>query len=371
MKFSSRILAANVLAVLFMAASCGEEKKHDSFDKVMASSPSLRLVTEDNQTKFTYGDTISVSVEMASKEDSIKELRVYADDNLVAKSTARPFEFSLPTNVTGGGNVRLRFEASLNKNRSARRIKSYEVQSAMEPATYTFEVVNRYPHDTESFTQGFLIHEGNLYESTGNYGESHIRKIDLESGNTLAEADLSDEYFGEGITVFDNKVYQLTYKSSRGFIYDAQNLERNGEFTYNFHTSEGWGMTSNDTSILASDGSAFIHFCSPEDMSVQRKLRVFDNKGDVVNLNELELVGDTLYANLYTEPLVAKIDIHTGRVVGYIDLRGVIKREEVDGNRIDVLNGIALHPTSGRLLVTGKYWPFIYEIDQKKVLPEG
>jgi glutaminyl-peptide cyclotransferase len=206
-----------------------------------------------------------------------------------------------------------------------------------------------------------LVHGGFLYEGTGNYRESRIRKMELSTGNVLMERPMSDDVFGEGITIFGDKVYQLTYKGSRGFVYDLATFDPIDEFTYNTYTTEGWGLTHNDTALIASDGSAILYFFDPATIKETARLRVFNQRGEVSRLNELEYHDGIIYANIYTTAEIVAIDAGTGRVVGEYSVRGLIDRSEITTD-MDVLNGIAINPLTGNFLITGKYWPKIYEV---------
>jgi glutamine cyclotransferase len=226
-------------------------------------------------------------------------------------------------------------------------------------------VVDKYPHDVASYTQGFLVHNGYIYEGTGNYGESRIRKIELASGKVLKEKEMDEDLFGEGITVFGDKLYQVTYKSGRAFVYDLESFELLNEFSYITETGEGWGLTHNDTSLILSDGSSQLYFIDPERFTIEGKLNVFDNKGNVNNLNELEYRDGLIYANIYTQPFIVVINAETGEVLQRYSAVGMVDRSEANSG-MDVFNGIAFHPLSGNLLVTGKYWSRIYEVKPRE-----
>ena len=229
-------------------------------------------------------------------------------------------------------------------------------------------VVRRWPHDTTSYTQGLLVHAGRLLESTGLRGRSSVREIALESGAVLKRADLPKDEFGEGIAVLSERIYQVTWKSKRGFVYDARTFAPVDSFTYE---GEGWGMTSDGARLYLSDGTSRIRVIDPDGFRVVRTIRVTEAERPLHMLNELEWVRGELWANVYETALVARIDPATGRVVGYVDLRQLLPAEEA--KRLDarggVTNGIAYDSTAARLLVTGKYWPFLFELDSSTVRP--
>lgn len=228
---------------------------------------------------------------------------------------------------------------------------------------YTYEILNRYPHDPAAFTQGLIILDGVLYEGTGLYGRSSIRRVDLESGQVLQQRDLPDIYFGEGIVAWDGKLYQLTWQSQIGFIYDLTSFEMIGEFRY---PGEGWGLTHDGEQLIMSDGSHVLRFWDPETLAENGRLPVYDENGPVVRLNELEYVNGEIWANVWQTNRIARIDPHTGRVTGWIDLTGLLDRTNLS-QPVDVLNGIAYDPIADRLFVTGKLWPELFEIRIKPI----
>ncbi len=222
---------------------------------------------------------------------------------------------------------------------------------------YTFNVVNVYPHDEASFTQGLVFEDGVLYEGTGLYGHSTLRRVDLETGTVTQVYDLPDQFFGEGITVFGDKIIQLTWKSGRGFVYDRSSFDLLQEFEY---TTEGWGITHNGSALIMSDGTATLYFLDPETFQTIGQIEVHDEE-PVVWLNELEYIDGSVYANIWKEDKVAIIDPETGQVTGWIDLEGI--RDLANQGTSDVLNGIAYDPNGDRLFVTGKRWSKLYEIE--------
>lgn len=231
-----------------------------------------------------------------------------------------------------------------------------------EPAParhYTYRVLASYPHDPLAFTQGLVLADGVLYEGTGLHGRSSLRRVDLESGKTEQMHELPDFFFGEGITVHDGRIIQLTWQSKVGFVYDRETFKLLRVFTYPL---EGWGITSDGRELIASDGSASLYFIDPETFTEKRRIQVFDRNGPVARLNELEYVGDRVYANVWETDRIAVIDPQTGRVESWIDLTGLLGRAGTAGP-VDVLNGIAHDPETDTLLVTGKLWPRLFRIE--------
>jgi glutamine cyclotransferase len=223
---------------------------------------------------------------------------------------------------------------------------------------YTFEVVRSYPHDPRAFTQGLVFENGALYESTGLNGRSSLRKVDLASGNVLMKVDVGQQYFAEGVTIFRGKVFQLTWKAGKGFIYDPATFEKTGEFAY---TGEGWGLTHDDHSLIMSDGSSALRFINPDNFTVEQTIKVTANGQPVEKLNELEYVDGEIFANIWETDKIARIDPHSGKVVGSIDLTGLLPESDRTPET-DVLNGIAYDAATGRLFLTGKLWPKVFEV---------
>lgn len=222
-----------------------------------------------------------------------------------------------------------------------------------------FAVVSTLPHDVSAFTQGLVIHQGKLLESTGQEGSSWIAEVDVESGASDKKVSLSPEYFGEGITIFGSKVYQLTWKNRTGFIYDLRTFARSGTFAYQ---TEGWGITHDSTNLIMSDGSNRLYFLDTVTMKPVRTLEVTENGVPLSNLNELEFVEGSILANVWQTNRIVRINPGNGKVTGYLDLSILSGQARSLNPSADVLNGIAWHAETRTLLVTGKYWPNIFMI---------
>jgi glutamine cyclotransferase len=233
------------------------------------------------------------------------------------------------------------------------------VPSNSDAIIYTYNITNPYPHDRDAFTQGLVFEDGVLYEGTGQYGHSSLRRVELETGDILQIRELSEQFFGEGITIYGDEIIQLTWQSNVGFVYDKNNFELLGEFNY---STEGWGITHDGTRLIMSDGTATLHFLDPQTFEEIGQLEVFDNDSPIARLNELEYIQGEIYANVWQTDWVARIAPQTGRVVGWIDLSGLLTAED-RSEPVDVLNGIAYDAEDDRLFVTGKWWPKLFEIE--------
>jgi glutamine cyclotransferase len=233
---------------------------------------------------------------------------------------------------------------------------------------YTYEIVNTYKHDSNAFTQGLFFHNGFLYETTGQEKKSNLRKVEIESGKVLQQYNLPRESFGEGSTLLDGKIYQVTWTEGRGFVYDLENFNLLREFSY---LGQGWGLTNDGKNLIMSDGSHILKFFDPQTAQVLRTIPVFREDGKpLLDLNELEYVNGEIWANVWhSEEIgkpnhIARIDPQNGKLLGWINLDG-ISPDDVERDRENTLNGIAYDQATGRIFVTGKKWKNLFEIKIK------
>jgi len=222
---------------------------------------------------------------------------------------------------------------------------------------YSYNIINTYSHDARAFTEGLVYEDGFFYESTGKYNESTLRKVDLETGEILKLHKLSDNYFGEGIAIYDNKIFQLTWKTNVGFIYDKDTFSLINKFYYN---TEGWGLTHNDEHLIMSDGTDEINFLNPKNFKKVYSIKVHDEFRPITRLNELEFIQGEIYANVWRTDKIARICPHSGKITGWIDLKGLLSPKEY--KIAGTLNGITYDKQNNRIFVTGKMWPKIFEI---------
>ena len=238
------------------------------------------------------------------------------------------------------------------------------VTVAAQTPEYGYQVIHAYPHDPNAFTEGLEYRAGFLYESTGLEGRSWLRKEKLETGQVVQQIDLDRRYFGEGITILNQQIIQLTYKTEIGFVYDQSTFRVKRTFNY---SGEGWSLTNDGENIYMDDGTAQIRIWDPVTLQEKRRITVHDHGQPVTNVNELEWVRGELYANIWQKDVIARISPTDGRVLGWIDLTGVLSAADRSGSE-DVLNGIAYDSLGDRLFVTGKQWPKLFEI---KVVPKA
>jgi len=229
------------------------------------------------------------------------------------------------------------------------------------PSKIPHKITKVYPHPPGSFTQGLAFEDGFLYEGTGQYGQSSLRKIKFETGEILKEARLPNNLFGEGITIYKDRIIQLTWLSRIGFVYDKNSFQVLDSFRYPL-AIEGWGITTDGKHLIMSDGSNRLYFLDPESLDVEKKLDVYDHRGPVQKINELEYAGGVIYANVWQSDHIIAIDMATGRVTGIIDLSEIVPKQ-YRKHADYVLNGIAYDPGKNRFFVTGKMWPRIFEME--------
>jgi glutaminyl-peptide cyclotransferase len=238
------------------------------------------------------------------------------------------------------------------------------VSSRTTVPVFGYQIIKVFPHDSEAYTQGLVFHQGVLYEGTGLLGKSSLRKVDPETGHILKQVRLPDQLFGEGITLWEDKIIQLTWKSGIGLIYDQGTFQLLKKFSY---FSEGWGITQDGKQLIMSDGTSFLYFWNPHSFKEVKRVQVLDRGVPITMLNELEYIKGKIFANVYLTDKIVIISPETGRVTGWINLQGLLSAKDRTGKE-DVLNGIAYDARKDRILVTGKYWPKLFEI---RLIPDN
>src|SRR5687767_10148882 len=232
------------------------------------------------------------------------------------------------------------------------------------PDSISFSVISTYPHDTSSFTEGLLIYKGELYESTGLPGRSKLMKVDLKTGKVIKSIDLDKKYFGEGIVIVNDTVYQLTYQEKVGFMYSLKDFKKLGEFK--FAAQEGWGMTTDGKQIIASDGTSNLYFYEPGTFKLLKTQAVTEGGSLSNNINELEYIDGYIYANKWQSPYILKIDPNNGQIVGKADFSSIVNQMKAKDPHAETFNGIAYDSATRKMYVTGKLWPELYEIQLSK-----
>lgn len=244
------------------------------------------------------------------------------------------------------------------KNKSKNFNQKFLLLSDIVPKNMTYKVVNTYNHDPNAYTQGLCIDNDILYEATGLETKSSLRRVNLKTGEVEYSVTIPSDYFGEGIAVFGNNIYQITWRNHVGFIYEKDNFQKIAEFNF---STEGWGLTSDDKHIFMSDGTNRIFVLDPSTLSLIREIDVYDNTGPIYYLNELEYIDGIIYANVYTKDFIVTIDPQSGKVISKIDFTNILPNS-LRTHNTDVLNGIAYNKRTHKIYVTGKNWPKLYEV---------
>lgn len=303
----------------------------------------------------------SVSLEIQNPQNKVIDSIIYYvnDEKVGAKKGAEKLVLPLADKKLGYQNLKalVYFEGE-NTEVSAR----IEVFPTTEPKFLNYTVVNTFPHDTLAFTEGFEFFRDTLIESTGQKGFSHFRKYDYKTGKVFKQVNLENEYFGEGITVINNKIYQLTWQSNVGFVYDANSLKKLKTFPYD-KKIEGWGMTNDGKNIYQSDGTEKIWTMDPETQKMTNYINVYTNSSKIKSINELEWIDGKIYGNIWQKDAIAVINPATGAVEGVLNLADL--RKQVKNATAEVLNGIAYNPKTKTIFVTGKNWDKMFEIRVK------
>ncbi len=311
------------------------------------------LSINTNVKSAMLGDTLKLSVNNPKKLN-ITDVSYQLDGKQIAND-------AILNNITLGEKV---ITAVVKYDEeSVTLTKAIKVFNNIIPSYYKYEVVNTYPHDITSYTQGLEFHNGELYESTGQKGESKLRKINFETGEVLKNINLKDAYFGEGLTILNNKIYQLTWQANTGFVYDVNSFEKLSSFKYG-KSKEGWGICNDGNKLYKSDGTEKIWILNPENLTEESHIEVYTEKGKIPSLNELEWIDGKIFANIYQHNGVAIINPKTGGVEGVIDFKP-LRKLVTQHAELDVLNGIAYHPERKTIFVTGKNWDKLFEVKIK------
>lgn len=310
---------------------------------------------------IVFGNDIVVHVKTKLANGEIDKIDVYLNNDLLTSSKDLDFEYTIK-NIASLGNNTLKVEAIKKDGLQNIKKKNFNVFSDIIPKEYTYKLVNEYPHSRDFFTQGLVVHNGFMYEGTGDHGTSGIYKTDIKTGKVLQSTEMEEQYFGEGISILNDKIYQLTYKSKTGFVYDVNDLSVID--TFKFNSEQGWGLTNDGTHLIMDDRTNFLTWINPEDFRVVKKVSVADNVQSMNAINELEYINGKIWANVWTTEYIVIIDPETGRVESIINLSGILKKgDKIPLKPVDVLNGIAYDQISGKIYITGKFYPKVYEIE--------
>ncbi|MFY9152225.1 MAG: glutaminyl-peptide cyclotransferase [Prolixibacteraceae bacterium] len=344
-----------VTAIFISSFSCSNKPNR-------SRKPVVQIKIESANKKIKFGDDLTIGISVKVKDGDLEETKIYIDSVLITSDKKEEFTYSL-NKFENLGKHTLKAVSVKSDGVEGTYYKTFEVLSDIIPEKYGYELVNSYPHNETSYTEGFEFHNGFLYESTGENGKSMLYKNSLKTGKSIQSIKLADKYFGEGITIFNNRIYQLTYKSKIGFVYNLENMAVVDSF--HFESEQGWGMTHDEQNLIMSDGTNILTYLDPVSYKPVKKIQVYDNQNPVVYLNELEYFEGYIYANVWTTNLIVKIDPKTGKVVSKIDADGLLILSNQE-KPVDVLNGIAIDPVTKKMFITGKYYSKVFEIKPVK-----
>ncbi len=319
----------------------------------------IKLLSPEENKSFKFKEQVKVVMEAVDKDILPDSVMISFDGKAVVTLKSSPWEYTIPsryTVTTGRKSIKVTaYKGARAQNPLTRFMVIY---SDIAPKRYSYKVVHAYPHDIEAFTQGLFYDKGVLYEGTGQKSGSSLREVELQSGKVLRQQNLDASLFGEGITLYHDRIYQVTWENKVGFVYDKSTFNVINKIYY---STQGWGLTTVKDRIVMSDGSNVLAFYEPEMFTIVSRIEVYDNEKKVDSLNELEYINGEVWANIWMSDMIARIDPASGKVLGYVDMKGLL--QETDKTpETDVLNGIAYDPEGKRIFVTGKKWPKLFEI---------
>lgn len=361
-----KLIVLNAIMILAIVSCNTNGTKENSINDKHAETTSKTVkqvsVIKVNSPKagalFTVGDQILIDAELKDVEITIDSL-IFESNGLKTSVNPKEIAYNWITKDFKVGQNKLRISAYSE----GQKVDSYSLKlrfkSDIIPEQHVCKVINKLNHDKGAYTQGLVYEEGFLYEGTGDWENSSLRKVKLETGEVMLKMSLDPKYFGEGITIFKDKIVQLTWRSHVGFVYDKQSFKLLSRFEY---PTEGWGITTDGEKLIMSDGTNKIHFLDPEYDSEIGSIEVYDNNGPVDSLNELEFIDGLIYANVYQQSYIVVIDPKTGKILQSIDCKNIVPQEYI-GDINNVLNGIAYDSKKNRIFVTGKHWPILYQVE--------
>jgi glutaminyl-peptide cyclotransferase len=360
------LLALFSFSLMIWTISCsGRPGKVNASEKVMASVPEepvtaklIEMKSPEMNAIFKCGDKITIKLEAPASGRQPDSVLISFGGIKCASMKSAPWEFTVkPEGTSTCGRKSIKATAYLGGSGKTTITRFIVVHSDLVPKRYTYKIVQSFLHDKDAFTQGLFYDKGVLYEGTGEAGSS-LRMVEPETGKVLRQLNLTSGLFGEGITLLNDRIFEVTWRNHVGFVYEKSTFRQINKF---FYQTEGWGLTTIDNKIVMSDGTNIIYFLEPESFTADWRIEVYDNKELLDSLNELEYINGEIWANVWMKDIIARIDPATGKVLGYINLEGILNDPDTD-TKVNVLNGIAWDKEGNRIFVTGKNWPRLFEI---------
>ena len=324
------------------------------------SSQLIKFISPGEDSEYRLGDEISISVAPLQENGSFDSVKIYFDGTNVAVMKSSPWNYTVPSGMTGTTGRKSVKTVAFSGDKIQTLTRFVIIYSDSRPKRYSYKVIHTYPHDPEAFTQGLFYYNGMLYEGTGQEAGSSLREVELQTGRVVRQHNLDPSLFGEGITLYGARIYQVTWTNKVGFVYDLSTFDVLNKIYY---STQGWGLTTIGDRIVMSDGTNVLYFFEPEMFTVVSRLEVYDNQKKVDQLNELEYIDGEIWANIWQTDLIARIDPVSGKVNSYVDLSSIFPQEKRREVNADVLNGIAYDAGKKRIFITGKRWPKLYEIE--------
>jgi glutaminyl-peptide cyclotransferase len=355
MKSKIRFIFAVTLTVL---AACNGSKSPERVDissKISKNIQYIRIQEPINGSMFDFGQAIEVKISLLSDTLKPDSIVLFLNNIRVGRYDEPSFALSLDGQPLG--NNQIRATAWHNENRQTASV-GIKIKANQPPKQLGYKVVNTYPHDITAYTQGLFYLNGQLIESTGQKGSSTLRRVEIKTGKVLQSVNLDRQYFGEGATIINNEIYQITWTSRKGFVYDPETFNLIRTFDY---LTQGWGLTTIKDKLVMSDGSNILYYLEPQTFSEVKRLEVYNHLGPVTQLNELEYINGKIYANIYLSDKIVIINPETGMVEAEVDFSTLLSPNDKH-RTIDVFNGIAWDDENQRLFVTGKNWPKLFEV---------
>ncbi|GEQ86620.1 glutamine cyclotransferase [Patiriisocius marinistellae] len=345
MKFANLLI---VFVLLLLITSCDEEIKNPN--------QHFSIEIKDNKKSFTTSETVAITL-ISKKGKPIDNVSYSLDENPFDGKTSGA-SLNISAEKLGERTINATITSEGNDYTIS---KPFTILSSVKPKLYGYRVLEVYPHDQEAYTQGLEFEGEDLYESTGQRGFSDLRKTNYKTGEVLIDNDLKPQFFGEGLTILNDKLYQLTWQAGQGIVYDFPSLKQNTTFKYN-KSKEGWGLANDGTKIYKSDGTEKIWTLNPNTLAEEDYIEIYTNTSKVKSVNELEWIEGKIFANVYQSEAIAIVDPANGAVTGIINMKG-LKEKVTQHNQLDVLNGIAYKGEPNIIYVTGKKWDKLFKIE--------
>jgi len=342
-----------IIFIVFILLSC-DNKENKNYNSPRIKSK-LKIDSPNYNEVFKKGDSINIKVTSNSQTNKIIESILYIEND-TTKFLSR---LNISSNeLTRYGRHNFSIISKFDDGSTEKINKSFLLYPKSKPTEKNYTIVKILPHDQNTYTQGLLIDQKDFLESSGQYGKSYIRRINSKTGKVINEKKIDENLFAEGITTYGNKLYMLSWKSNKGIILNKNNFKIIGEIKYN---TEGWGLTTYKDNLIMSDGTEKLYFRDPNTFNIKKIIEVYDHNGKVENINELESINGKIYCNIYAKDIILIINPETGLVESKINLNNLFKKENYN-DKIDVLNGIAYNKDNNSIIVTGKWWPSMYEL---------